>query len=169
MAIGTPLRGTRERDDGRRSVERRVWVKASPRLVWTTLVDEALTRRLFAELSLRPGEPSWPAAGSARSGDIHLGLLRTGIWVESLEARPYTAFGIAILAPEFEMRWSWRMEPLAGGTRVIHGGWFETRDRWAGVLVRLGRESIGQLADAHLRALKGLAEESPESAAGPAA
>jgi hypothetical protein len=37
------------------------------------------------------------------------------------------------------------------------------------VLVRLGRESIGQLADAHLRALKELAEMSTEAAAGPAA
>ena len=43
---------------------------------------------------------------------------------------------------------------------MIHDGWFETRDRWAGVLVRLGRGSIGQLADAHLRALKDLAETS---------
>ena len=169
MAIGTPLRGTRSRDDGRRSVERRVWVKASPRRVWTTLHDDALMRRLFAELSLRPGDPSWPAAGSARSGDIHLGLLRTGVWAESLEARPDSAFGMVVLAPEFEIRWSWRMEPLAGGTRVIHDGWFESRDRWAGVLVRLGRESIGQLAVAHLRALKELAETSAQEAAGPAA
>jgi hypothetical protein len=168
MAIGTPLR-TRSRDDGRRSVERRVWVKASPRRAWTTLHDEALMRRLFAELSLGPGEPSWPAAGSARSGDIHLGLLRTSVWVESLEARPDAAFSLAIVAPEFEIRWSWRMEPLAGGTRVIHDGWFETRDRWAGVLVRLGRESIGQLAESHLRALKELAEIMPEEATGPAA
>ncbi|HEX5015757.1 MAG TPA: SRPBCC family protein [Candidatus Limnocylindrales bacterium] len=169
MAIGTPLRGMRSRDDGRRSVERRVWVKASPRGLWTTLHDEALLRRLFPELTLRADDRSWPAAGSVRSGDIHLGLLRTGVWVESLEARPDSAFGIAILAPEFEIRWSWRMEPLAGGTRVIHDGWFETRDRWAGVLVRLGRESIGQLADAHLRALKELAETTAEAAAGPAA
>jgi hypothetical protein len=144
-------------------------VKASPRRVWTTLHDEALQRRLFAELSLRAGDSTWPAAGSTRPGDVHLGLLRTSVFVESMEARPDSTFSLAIVAPEFEIGWSWRLEPLAGWTRVIHDGWFETRDRWAGVLVRLGRESIGQLADAHLRALKELAETSTEAAAGPAA
>jgi polyketide cyclase/dehydrase/lipid transport protein len=169
VAIGTPQGGTRARDDGRRSVGRRAWVKASPRRVWTTFHDEALLPRLLEELSLHPGDPSWPAAGSRRSGEVHLGLLRTAVVVESLEARPDTAFSVAVVAPEFEIGWSWRLEPLAGGTRVIHDGWFETRDRWAGVLVRLGRESIGQLADAHLRSLKELAEAAPEAAAGPAA
>ena len=100
---------------------------------------------------------------------MHLGLLRTAVNVESLEAWPDTAFGITVFAPEFEIGWSWRLEPLAGGTRVIHDGWFETSDRWAGVLVRLGRESIGQLADNHLRVLKELAETSAEATAGPAA
>jgi hypothetical protein len=169
MAIGTLQRGTRSGEDDRRSVERRAWVKAPPRRVWTTLVDDALQRRLFAELSLRPGDSTWPAAGSSRQGEVHLGLLRTTVWAESMEARPDSTFSLAIVAPEFEIGWSWRFEPLAGGTRVIHDGWFETRDRWAGVLVRLGRESIGQLADAHLRALKELAEATAETAAGPAA
>lgn len=155
--------------DDRRSVERRVWVKAPPRRVWTTLHAEDLAGRLFAELTLRATDPSWPAAGSGGIGDVHLGLLRTAVRVESLEARPDSAFGMAVVAPEFEIGWSWRLEPLAGGTRVIHDGWFETRDRWAGVLVRLGRESIGQLADSHLRALKELAETSAEVTAGPAA
>ncbi|MFL5727084.1 MAG: SRPBCC family protein [Chloroflexota bacterium] len=171
MAFGTIQRGPRPpgHDDGRRSVERRGWVKASPRRVWTTLHDEAALDRLFAELSLRDGEPSWPAAGSGRGGEVHLGLLRTAVHVESLEARPDTAFALAIVAPGFEIGWSWCLEPLAGGTRVVHDGWFETHDRWAGVLVRLGRESIGELADAHLRALKELAETPSEVAAGPAA
>jgi hypothetical protein len=61
------------------------------------------------------------------------------------------------------------MEPLAGGTRVIHDGSFQTTDRWAGVLVRLGRESIDAIAEAHLRALKERAEASAGEAAGPAA
>jgi hypothetical protein len=169
MAIGTLQRGSTAGDDGRRSVERRVWVKATPRRVWTTLHDESVLHRLLTEMSLRPGGPSWPAAGSVRTGEVHLGLLRTAVHVESLEARPDSTFGLEVFAPEFEIGWSWRLEPLAGGTRIIHEGWFETRDRWAGVLVRLGRESIGQLADAHLRALKELAETTPEAAAGPAA
>jgi Polyketide cyclase / dehydrase and lipid transport len=167
MAIG--LQRGAPGADGRRSVERRGWVKASPRRVWTTLLDESTVHRLLAELTLRAGDPSWPAAGSTRQGEVHLGLLRTAVHVESLEARPDTAFGLAVVAPEFEIGWSWRLEPLAGGTRIIHDGWFETRDRWAGVLVRLGRESIGQLADTHLRALKELAETSAEATAGPAA
>jgi hypothetical protein len=169
MAIGTLQRGIESDDGGRRAVERRVWVKASPRRVWTTLHDESLLRRLFGELALREGDPSWPAAGSTRTGDVHLGLLRTAVFVESMEARPDSTFSMAIVAPEFEIGWSWRLAPLAGGTRVIHDGWFENQDRWAGVLVRLGRESIGQLADTHLRALKELAEATPEAAAGPAA
>jgi hypothetical protein len=169
MAIGTPQRSAQAADDGRRSVARRAWVKASPRRVWTTLHDEETLPRLLAELSLRDGDASWPAAGSTRAGEVHLGLLRTSVWVESMEARPDSTFSLAIVAPEFEVGWSWRLEPLAGGTRVIHDGWFETRDRWAGVLVRLGRESIGQLADTHLRALKELVEAAPEAAAGPAA
>ena len=169
MAIGVLQRNAPGSGDERRSVERRVWIKAQPRRVWATLHDEAIVRRLFAELTLRASDPSWPAAGSIRYGDVHLGLLRTTVRVESLEARPESAFGLVVVAPEFEIGWSWQFEPLAGGTRVVHDGWFDTRDRWAGVLVRLGRESIGQLAEAHLRALKELAESSAEAAAGPAA
>ena len=169
MAIWATQRNASGGPDERRSVERRVWIKAAPRHVWTTLHDDAATRHLFAELTFRATDPSWPAAGSVRHGDVHLGLLRTAVRVESLEARPESAFGLAVVAPEFEIGWSWQLEPLAGGTRVVHDGWFETRDRWAGVLVRLGRESIGGLAEAHLRALKELAETSGEATAGPAA
>jgi hypothetical protein len=61
------------------------------------------------------------------------------------------------------------MEPLAGGTRVVHDGSFETSDRWAGVLVRLGRDSIDGLAEEHLRALKNRAETQAGAATGPAA
>jgi carbon monoxide dehydrogenase subunit G len=154
---------------GRRTVERRVYVRASPRRVWATLHDPDLVRALFAELSVGPADPSWPAAGSLRTGEAHLGLLRTAVRIESIEARPLTAFGIVVAASSFAIEWGWRMEPLAGGTRVIHNGAFETTDRWAGVLVRLGRESIGAIAEAHLRALKARAEQGAGEAAGPAA
>ena len=86
VAVGTMQRNTPSADD-RRSVERRVWVKASPRRVWTTLHDEAWPR-LLAELTLRATDPSWPAAGSAGYGEGPSGLLRTAVSVESLEARP---------------------------------------------------------------------------------
>jgi hypothetical protein len=154
---------------GRRDVERRVYIRASPQRVWATLHDPDQVHGLFAELSVGPAEPSWPAAGSSRTGEAHLGLLRTAIRIESVEARPLTAFGIVVAASSFAIDWSWRMEPLAGGTRVIHHGSFETTDRWAGVLVRLGRESIGAIAEAHLRALKERAEQGAGEAAGPAA
>jgi hypothetical protein len=150
-------------------VERRVYVRASPRRVWATLHDGDELDALFTELTMGPADPSWPAAGSSRSGEAHLGLLRTAVRVESLEARPLTTFRIVVQAASFAIEWGWRMEPLAGGTRVIHEGTFETTDRWAGVLVRLGRESIGAIAEAHLRAIKQRAEGQAGEAAGPAA
>lgn len=154
---------------GRRHVERRVYIRATPRQVWATLHDPDQIPALFTELTTGPADPSWPAAGSSRVGEAHLGLLRTAVRIESVEARPLTAFGIVVAAASFAIEWSWRMEPLAGGTRVIHEGSFETTDRWAGVLVRLGRESIDAIAEAHLRALKERAEEPAGEAAGPAA
>jgi hypothetical protein len=150
-------------------VERRVYIRASPRRVWATLHDPDELDLLFAELTIGPADHSWPAAGSSRSGEAHLGLLRTAVRIESLEARPLTAFRIVVLAASFAIERRWRLEPLAGGTRVIHEGSFETTDRWAGVLVRLGRESIGAIAEAHLRALKERSEASEGEAAGPAA
>lgn len=169
MALGIVRRHSRESRPERRSVERRVYVKAAPRDVWSTLHDTALDRELFAELTMDAPPPSWPAAGSIRAGEIRLGLLRTAVHVESLEARPERAFRLAILADGFSIEWSWQMERLAGGTRVIHGGSFETSDRWTGVLVRLGRESVGNLAEEHLRALKARAEPRTGVASGPAA
>jgi polyketide cyclase/dehydrase/lipid transport protein len=150
-------------------VERRVYVRASPRRVWATLHDTKQLAALFPELTIGPADPSWPAAGSSRFGEAHIGLLRTAIRIESLEARPLTAFRIVVVAASFAIELAWRMEPLAGGTRVIHEGTFETTDRWAGVLVRLGRESIGAITESHLRALKELAESPAGEAAGPAA
>ncbi len=150
-------------------VERRVYIRASPRRVWATLHDPTLLDALFAELTIGPADHSWPAAGSSRTGEAHIGLLRTAVRIESLEARPLTAFQLVIVAASFAIERGWRMEPLAGGTRVIHEGSFETTDRWAGVLVRLGRESIGAITEAHLRALKHLAESAAGEAAGPAA
>ena len=58
----------------------------------------------------------------------------------------------------FESEWSWRLEPIAGGTRVIHAATFEPIDRWTDILVRLGRRSLEARVEAHLRALKERAE-----------
>ena len=58
----------------------------------------------------------------------------------------------------FDSEWSWRLEPVAGGTRVIHAATFEPFDRWTGILVRLGRASLASRVEAHLRELKVRAE-----------
>ena len=87
-----------------------------------------------------------------------LGLLRDAAWVESLEARPESSFRLRVTGSGFDSEWSWRLEPVAGGTRVIHGATFEPFDRWTGILVRLGRSSLGSRVEAHLRALKERAE-----------
>ncbi len=150
-------------------VERRVYIRASPHRVWATLHDPDQMRALFAELTIGPPDPSWPAAGSSRSGEAHLGLLRTAVRIESLEARPQKVFRVLVEAASFAMEWGWWLEPAAGGTRLVHDGSFVTTDRWAGVLVRLGRESIDAITEAHLKALKERAEAPADEAAGPAA
>jgi carbon monoxide dehydrogenase subunit G len=162
-------RSDRDRRPAVRSVERRVYIRATPRGVWATLHDPQTAAALFPELTLDPAGPSWPAAASARTGEIRLGLLRTAVHVESIEARPQSTFAMAVTAAGFAIAWRWRMEPIAGGTRVIHEGSFETTDRWTGVLVRIGRESIGSLAEDHLRNLKARAESAAGAETGPAA
>ena len=64
----------------------------------------------------------------------------------------------------FDSEWSWRLEPVAGGTRVIHAATFEPFDRWTGILVRLGRASLASRVEAHLRVLKERAEAARRSA-----
>ncbi len=168
MAIGLERRGS-SRSGSSRRVERRVYVAAAPHRVWAALHESATASRLFPELTLAAADPSWPAAGASRQGILRLGLLRSPVRVESLEARPDAAFRIAVTSAGFAMEWGWRLEALAGGTRVVHDGQFDAADRWASLLVRLGRESAGALADAHLRALKELTERGRSEATGPAA
>ena len=105
---------------GDRLVERRVFVQASPRTVWAALHDPAASSSLFPELRLGPAAPSWPAAATIRTARTRLGLLREAARVESLEARPESVFRLRVTGSGFESEWSWRLEPIAGGTRVIH-------------------------------------------------
>ena len=143
-----------------RLVERRVFVQASPRTVWATLHDPSATASLIPELRLGPADPAWPAAATTRSARARLGLLREQAYVESLEARPESIFRLRASGSGFESEWTWRLEPVAGGTRVIHAASFEPNDRWAGILIRLGRRSLEARVEAHLRALKERAERS---------
>lgn len=163
MAIGIGGGPSRRRPRGlveetERTVERRVFVHASPRTVWATLHDPAATPLLFPELRLGPAAPAWPAAATTRSARARLGLLRDAARVESLEARPDARFRLRVTASGFDSQWSWRLEPVAGGTRLIHGATFEPFDRWTGILVRLGRASLATRVEAHLRVLKERAE-----------
>ena len=139
-------------------VERRVFVNASPRVVWATLHDPSLTRSLFPEVRLGPAAPAWPAAATTRTAQTRMGLLRESAFVESLEARPESRFRLRCTGSGFDSEWSWVLEPVAGGTRVIHAATFEPFDRWTGILVRLGRASLASRVEAHLRALKEHAE-----------
>jgi hypothetical protein len=159
MAIGIGRQsGEERRSESRRTVERRVYVRASPRFVWAALHEPTAFSGLFPELNLGPAGPSWPAGGAERFGEAHLGLLRVPVRVESLEARPNRAFRLAVVADEFWFDWAWCLEPLAGGSRVVHSGVFASPDRLAGFLARLGRSSFETFAETHLRALKERAE-----------
>jgi len=135
-------------------VERRVFVHASPRVVWATLHDPALTEMLFPEVRLGPASPSWPAAATTRTAVTRIGLLREDARVESLEARPESRFRLRVTGSGFDSEWAWVLEPVSGGTRVIHAATFEPFDRWTGILVRLGRASLASRVEAHLQALK---------------
>ncbi len=141
-----------------RVVERRVFIQASPRVVWATLHDPAASTTLYPELRLGPAEPAWPAATTSRTARARVGLLRESAHVESLEARPESVFRIRTTASGFESEWWWRLEAVAGGTRVVHAVAFEVNDRWADLLVRLGGRPLDARVVAHLRALKERAE-----------
>ena len=162
MAVGTRSGRSRGRPPGDLSesgnVERRVFVHASPRTVWATLHDPAATQALFPELDLGPAAPAWPAAATTRFASARLGLLRDLARVESLEARPDARFRLRVTASGFDSEWSWRLEPVAGGTRVIHAATFEPFDRWTGILVRFSRAPLASRVETHLRALKERAE-----------
>jgi hypothetical protein len=146
------------RGRGTHQVERRVYIKAPPRVVWATLGDPANAGILFPELTLGPAEPAWPAAAAMRRGRARMGLLRTDTTVESLEARPSSSIHLRLTGRGFESEWRWRMQLLAGGTRVVHDAVFKPGDRISAWLIRLGRDSLSERVEAHLRALKELAE-----------
>jgi hypothetical protein len=162
MAIGPfgSPRVPRPRRQSARHVERRAYVNAPPRVVWAALHDPSNARALFPELTLGPAAPTWPAASSVRPGRARLGLLRDQALMESLEARPLTLFRVSVSGESFVSEWRWRLEPRAGGTRVVHDAVLVPGDRIADWLIRLGRDSVGERVEAHLRALKEVAEAS---------
>ncbi len=161
--VGNRRAGDHRRADG--IVDRRVFVQATPRVVWTTLHDPATLAATFPEFEFGPVVPSWPAAATTLSGRARLGLLREQARAESLEARPGTLFRMLVIGSGFRSEWTWKLEAVAGGTRVLHSGLLETADRWATILVRVGRTTLADRVEAHLRALKDHAEAAERSSA----
>jgi hypothetical protein len=140
-------------------VERRTYIQADPRAVWATLHDPAAQDVLYPELRLGPAAPSWPAAGATRPARLRLGLLRTSIRIESLEARPEGRYRTVAVGDGVRLERAWTLEPGAGGgTRVSAQADLITTGRWAGALIRLGRGSAATLIEANLRILKEMAE-----------
>jgi hypothetical protein len=136
------------------SVERRYYLNAQPTEAWTALVADEHAPRLYPELVLGPAETGWPAAGASRLARITVGLLREPVMLESLEARPGQSFRFRIVGLDIYGELGWSLEPLAGGTRVVHTALLEPADRWAAILARLTRRSTGDRADQRLQALK---------------
>jgi hypothetical protein len=160
MAVGTRGRAPEGRPGPSEPglVERRVFVNAAPRTVWAALHDPGSADALFPQLELDPPTPDWPAAAATRRARTRFGLLRDTARVESLEARPQSSFRLRVVGAGFSGELRWWFEPVAGGTRVVHASTFEPHDRWAGILVRLGRESLANRVEQHLRVLKERAE-----------
>jgi hypothetical protein len=140
-------------------VERRTYIHASPLAVWAALHDPASAVALFPGLVPGPAEPAWPAASATRTVEVRFGLLRECARAESLEARPAARFRMRVTASGFSADWIWSLDAaMGGGTRVIHGETFDPFDPWTGILVRLGRGSLADRVEGHLRVLKERAE-----------
>ena len=82
-----------------------------------------------------------------------MGLLREAGRATSVEARPGTTFWLRVESPSLRTDWTWRLDPVAGGTRVVHVAAVSAHGRLAALLVRLGRQDLGSIVDAHLAAL----------------
>ncbi len=140
------------------AIERLTYIQATPRVVWTTLLDPAAQDTLFPELRLGPPAPSWPAAGATRSARLRLGLLAVNIRLESLEARPDSRFQMILVGDGIRLLRGWSLEEVAGGTRVAGTAGLTTSGRWTAWFIALGRGSAASLIETHLRILKEMAE-----------
>ena len=132
-----------------RQVERRVFIQAPPRVrSGRRSTTRPALSALLPELHLGPAEPAWPAAATTRSRPRPARpAARDRAGREPRGAARVDLPGARVSASGFESEWMWRLEPVAGGTRVIHAATFETNDRWARILVRLGR-SLGSRVEA---------------------
>lgn len=140
-------------------VERRTYIQADPRVVWATLHDPAAQDVLYPELHLGPAASSWPAAGATRSARLRLGLLRSSVRIESLEARPGSRFRTLLVGDGIRLERGWTLEPgAAGGTRLVAHADLVAGGRWVRSLVWVGRGSTATIVETNLRILKEMAE-----------
>ena len=102
-----------------------------------------------------PRGPPCPETERPLSVPAHPSLQRL---LESLEARPLTTFRLSVAGRSFISEWRWRLEPRAGGTRIVHDAVLVPSDRITDWLIRLGRDSVSERVEAHLLALKEVAE-----------
>ncbi len=115
-------------------------------MVWATLHDPAAQDVLYPELRLGPAAASWPAAGATRPARLRLGLLRTSVRLESLEARPESRFRWILVGDGIRLERSWAIETgAAGGTRVIAVADLQTQ-RPLGGDPGPARSGLGELA-----------------------
>ncbi len=127
---------------------------APPDAVWRALVDPVSGSEMIPEASLGvPTGTSWPAAGSHRPARLRIGLLSEAGRATSMEARPGATFWLRVESPSLWTDWTWRLESVSGGTRVVHVGAISARGRLTAVLVRLGRRDLGAIVDEHLAAV----------------
>ena len=139
--VGYRRPGDHRRADG--LVERRVFVQASPR---DRLGDAPRSRPRPRRSSRSCGSDPPPRPGRrlrrrGRRAPVSACCARRP---GSRASRPGLSrvSGCGSRAPGFDSEWSWRLEPVAGGTRVVHAATFEPYDRWTVILVRLGRASL---------------------------
>ena len=142
----------------RGAVERRLFVDASPDVVWVALHDPGCRIWRDVRLFLDPAGPDWPAAGARRHARFRVGPVTLGTTLESLEARPARRFRVGIGGRDIRGERLWELTPAAGGTRVAGSALLEGRSRLARALVRLDRGGMGPRLEAELAALKVKAE-----------
>lgn len=142
----------------RGAVERRLFVDASPDVVWAALHDPGCPTWRDVRLHLDPAGPDWPAAGARRHARFRVGPVAVGTTVESLEARPGRRFRVGFSGRGISGERRWELTPAAGGTRVAGSVHLEGRSRMGRAFLRLGRGGIGPRLEAELTALKEKAE-----------
>jgi uncharacterized protein YndB with AHSA1/START domain len=92
-----------------------VWIDASPETVWDLVTDVGR----YGEWSPENRGGRWdgaPGLGATFTGSNRRGVMRWSTHCEVVEYDPPCRFAFEVA--ESKMRWGYRLEPEAGGTRV---------------------------------------------------